>query len=283
MNAIFKNYGLALSKYGDAFAFLFRHNLYWYFIFPLLFNVLLWYGGAIVIDSIFNTFNAWFVSIIGYNEWTFWGSSFFAGSISFIIKIIFKLAFFILYAFLGGYVILILMSPILAILSEKTEKIATGATYNINMVQFIKDVVRGVLIAVRNMFLEIGIYILVLLSTASISLVLLFIPIFGTVLIPVVSFIGTIYMFFVSSYFYGFSYMDYTSERRKLKLGDSILFIKNNKGIAMGNGSVFAFATLLPWCGNFFSSFFSIISVVAATLTIIELDKKQGYVVKKKE
>jgi len=276
MKKLFKNYGLAFSQYGKAFSFIFKHNLYWYFIFPIIFNIVLWFGGAMLVDSLSMSFNMWLSDALGSGEWTFWGASFLTGAMSWLILIIFKLIFFVLYAFLGGYVILILLSPILAILSEKTEKIATGASYDTDFGQIMKDIIRGVLIALRNMFFETGVFIVMLLATGIVNAILFFIPIIGTILIPIVSFAGSVFMFFVSSYFFGFSYMDYTSERRKLTVKQSISYMRANKGAAMGNGSVFAFSTMIPWCGNFLSSFFAIVSVVAATLTVIELDALEG-------
>ena len=74
-------------------------------------------------------------------------------------------------------------------------------------------------------------------------------------------------LFLVSSYFYGFAFIDYTNERRRLTISQSVDFIRKNKGMAIGNGFVFALAMLVPFCGTTIAGFIAIISVVAATIS----------------
>ena len=71
------------------------------------------------------------------------------------------------------------------------------------------------------------------------DIVIGFIPVIGWL----ISFLGN---FVISSYFYGFSFMDYTNERQRLSLKDSIAYISNNKGLAIGIGSVFVFCFFIP-------------------------------------
>ena len=49
---------------------------------------------------------------------------------------------------------MVLMSPLFAYLSEKTEAIATNNTYKFHFVRFLKDTVRGIYIASRNLIFE---------------------------------------------------------------------------------------------------------------------------------
>jgi len=49
---------------------------------------------------------------------------------------------------------LMVLSPLLAIASEKVEKVITGNVYKFNMKQLMKDVVRALRIATRNIFYE---------------------------------------------------------------------------------------------------------------------------------
>jgi CysZ protein len=113
--------------------------------------------------------------------------------------------------------------------------------------------------AFRNLFYELGITLLVIIAT----------------LIPVVNIISgplsAVLLFFITSYFYGFSYMDYTCERKKIKKNDSILLIRKYKGMAIANGTLFSVTLLIPFCGIMLASFSAIIASVGATLAMNEL------------
>ena len=67
-----------------------------------------------------------------------------------LLAILLRILFFILIGLWGGYVVVIVMSPFLAYVSEKTEKILNLNDYPFNLCQFCKDVVRGIALAVRN-------------------------------------------------------------------------------------------------------------------------------------
>ena len=85
--------------------------------------------------------------------------------------------------------------------------------------------------------------------------------------IPVIGFFTGITLFIISAYFYGFAFIDYTNERRRLTVKQSVHFIRENKGMAVGNGVVFALAMFIPFCGTTIAGFVAIVSVVAATIS----------------
>ena len=124
--------------------------------------------------------------------------------------------------------------------------------------------IRGIIIAIRNFALEM------------LAIVLLFFLSF----VPVIGLLSTPILFVVSSYFYGFSFLDYTAERRRLKLKESIFFINRNKGLVITNGSLFAGALLIPIIGVSLSGFLAIISTVAATISILEKEKSEGTILR---
>ncbi|MBQ3676015.1 MAG: EI24 domain-containing protein [Bacteroidales bacterium] len=176
-----------------------------------------------------------------------------------LLAILLRILFFILIGLWGGYVVVIVMSPFLAYVSEKTEKILNLNDYPFNLCQFCKDVVRGIALAVRNSLMEIVVGIVLFLCT--------FIPIAG----PFLSLgIGSILVFLVSAYFYGFSFMDYTNERRKFTVHQSVNWVKSRKGTACGHGCVFALMLYIPILGPFLSAIVAIVSTVAATIDVIE-------------
>jgi len=116
----------------------------------------------------------------------------------------------------------------------------------------IKDMIRGIVIAVRNLMIEI---IFVILA-------------FFVGFIPIIGIIGAIVLFLISSYFYGFSFIDYMNERKKLTIRESVSVGRKYKWIAISNGAVFSISLLVPYCGAFVSLFVSIIAVVAATIAM---------------
>ena len=76
----------------------------------------------------------------------------------------------------------------------------------------------------------------------------------------------------VTSYFYGFSFMDFSNERNRLSIKESVNFIRKKCGIAIGIGLVFYCCLLIPIIGSFLASLLSIISLTAATLSVEEMN-----------
>jgi CysZ protein len=105
------------------------------------------------------------------------------------------------------------------------------------------------------------------LAFSIVFFVISLVPIFGWI----ISIFGN---FLLSSYFYGFAFMDYSNERKKLSIKESILFIRKNKGFASGVGSLFSLCFFIPVIGGIMASFLAVICVVNATLGIEEIDQK---------
>jgi CysZ protein len=169
----------------------------------------------------------------------------FAGIILWLIQMLFYFSLF-------KYVWLILGSPVYAYLSEKTDSIIENATFDFNSKQFSKDILRGIWIAVRNSLWQ---------SVYMISIILLS-------LIPVVGWLTPLLALLIECYYYGFSMLDYSFERKKLTAADSIYFIGNHKGLAIGNGAVFYVMHILPVIGWVLAPAYA---VVAATLSLHDI------------
>lgn len=262
--SLFKNFGVGIGAYGKALSMLFTKQLWWFLLFPIAFNVIVMVASWFGIVSISDAAEAWAKGALQFNDDSFFLAEYLqssSGAISTIVGwavwFISKVLFFVLYGMFGGYIIIMLMSPVFAVLSEKTEEMLTGNKYPFNGDQMMRDVVRGVLIAFRNMFIEMGYMIAIFILS-------FFIPVLGGI-------IGTIILFFIASYFYGFAFIDYTNERRRMTLKQSVQFMRRNKGLAIGNGLVFALAMFVPLCGNLIAGFVAIVSVIAATIATHEL------------
>jgi CysZ protein len=257
---MFKNFGIGLSSYGKAIELLFSKGLIWYMIFPILLNLLFLVLGWLGIGSITDFVENWIEGITKIEKDSFVGaeyltpvSTYISGIASGFVWVLMKFIFFFVFAYFGGYIVVICLSPVFAFLSEKTEEILTGNKYKFNGDQMMRDVVRGVLLALRNLFIELF-YMIVIFILG------LFIPLIGGI-------IGSVLLFFISSYFYGFSFIDYNNERRRMKLKDSVQFMRANKGMAIANGMVFSIFLLIPFCGTTLAGFVAIISVIAATVS----------------
>ena len=253
--SFFKEFSFGLRTYSEALSFIFKKKLAWFFIFPLIFNILLFWFGWDMVNEYSDAAKLYLQNQFELNQGDFWGSGFLKTMMDAFVWLTFKIMFFLLFAYLGGYIIIILMSPVFSYLSERTEKMKTGIDYPFSIRQLVKDVLRGVIIAVRNFSIEV---ILTLLM-----FILSFIPIIG--------WLAAIMLFFISAYFYGFSFMDYALERKKLNFRQSVQFMRENKGIVIANGFVFSLCLIIPFCGVSLSSFAAIISVVAGTLAISEM------------
>lgn len=169
-------------------------------------------------------------------------------------EIMLRLILVLFYFSLFKYLFLIVGSPLFAYLSEKTESIIEGKDYPFNFKQLLKDIVRGVKLALRNTLWQ---------TVYTVSLLLLS-------LFPVVGWITPVITVFVECYYYGFSMLDYSCERHKLSPTESITYIGNHKGLAIGNGMVFYMMHLIPVLGWVLAPSYA---VVAATISLYHQGK----------
>ena len=250
---------LGLKTYKQASRLLFSKQLWWFLLFPLVIYLLLFTGGSILSTQLLDPFRQWLFDLLKVEQFD---QEKFAWLIKFmngLLWIAFKIIFFIVFAIFSGYLVMILMAPVYALLSEKTEKLITNKDYPFYFKQFFKDIYRGIALAVRNMIYETGFVIL--------FLVLGFIPVIG--------WLTSTFLFFISAYFYGFSFMDYSMERRRLGVKKSVHYVRKHKGLAFGNGLLFALLLFIPKIGILLASFTSLISVIAATLAIEKIEASQ--------
>jgi CysZ protein len=135
---------------------------------------------------------------------------------------------------LNKYVVLMLLTPLLAYVSERTEQILRGSQVPFSWRQLLRDIARGTMLSARNALLEL-----------TINLVAWVVTLFVPVLFPVTSLL----MLLVSAYFYGFSMFDYVFERRRLSVGDSLRAAQSHLGLVLGNGLLFALVMKIPLIG----------------------------------
>ena len=112
-----------------------------------------------------------------------------------------------------------------------------------------KDIVRGIKLALRNTLWQ---------TVYTISILLLS-------FLPVVGWVTPVLALFVECYYYGFSMLDYSSERHRLSPAQSIEFISKHKGLAIGNGLMFYFMHGIIVIGWILAPAYA---VIAATISL---------------
>jgi CysZ protein len=156
---------------------------------------------------------------------------------------------FLFYFSLFKFLFLIIGSPVFAYLSERTESIIQGRDFPFSFPQLLKDIARGIRIALRNLLWQ-TVYLMAILILS---------------FIPVIGWLGPLIALLVECYYFGFSMLDYSSERNKLSASQSIDFISRHKGLAIGNGLVFYMMHFIPFIGWLLAPSYA---VVAATLSL---------------
>jgi CysZ protein len=133
------------------------------------------------------------------------------------------------------YIVIIILSPLFAYLSEKTDGLLSGRTFPFVLSKFLKDVLRGIGISLRNMLLE-------TLMVLAGCVICLFIPILS----PLVALL----LFLLNSYFMAFNFFDYVAERNGMSVGKSVRYMRNNRFALLGFGfayNLIAFIPFLDW------------------------------------
>lgn len=248
-----------IRAYGKAWCILFNRKFRWFLLFPLVILTLLFLGGNWLVGYAGDGIYAWVEEPL--KEWVSDISrlSWIGTATGWLIKIVLKIFYFLLFVSFGGYIVLIVMSPVYSWLSERTEAYLTGHKYPFSWKEFGWEIFRGILIVIRNMVVQ--------LLLVGVLFLLSFIPLVGW-LSPVV-------VFLVSAYFYGFSFVDYAIERKRYNVKQSVRYVNRNIGMVTGIGTVFALSLMISWLSLIACCYVSLLSVIAATVAVNEEEKKR--------
>ncbi|MEN9441205.1 MAG: hypothetical protein RLZ33_1282 [Bacteroidota bacterium] len=212
----FKNLLIGLRAYFKAIRFIREHKLYWYILIPAVLMLGIYKIGEHIQQK------AVHVEVTNMNE-----------IIWFLIHMMIEISIALLLMNFAKYLVVILLSPLLAHLSEKTERILTGNTYPFNFQQFFHDVRRGIRIAVRNLIWQYFFFLIIFLVSAIGWKEPEKAPVFYLI-------------YAIAFYYYGFSFIDYVNERRKLNMDESIHFVRQNRGLAVAIGMIYSILILMP-------------------------------------
>lgn len=240
---------LSIESYFNAHQFIRKHQLWKWILIPGILYMILFMVGMYYFFQSSNDAVNYLSNLIGIEKWLQQQDSPMLNFLFVMGSIMIRLILLLLYFSLFKYLFLIVGSPLFAYLSEKTEAILNGKDFPFSFTQLASDMVRGVRIALRNALWQ-SVYLVSLLLIA---------------LIPIVGWIAPMVSLLVECYYYGFSMLDYSSERRRLSASASMQFIGRHKGLAIGNGLVFYAMHAVPFVGWILAPAYA---VVAATLSM---------------
>jgi len=243
-NSFFNGFSASVK----AWKFIAQHQLWHFFLYPIALTIFLGMGiTALLHDQVDN----WTQGLAPFlhiepllsHDWKDAAIAVWNEFSSSIIRVSLWIAAMLIYWKISKYLVLALMSPVMAYLSEKTEYLLTGKQYPFSLKSFFINAARGVLIAGRNFILEMTLLALLLGIDFGISL---FVAPAAVVITPLVAIIS----FLTSAYFYGFSMFDYINERRSASIKNSVQYMRQNTRMVTGNGTAFALFRWIPFVGN---------------------------------
>jgi CysZ protein len=241
----FKDLYIGLRAYWRALVFMKENGLFWYIPIPALFML-----GIYKLGDLMRTYHT---SIASDNmNQIVWG----------LLVLMLEILVGLTLMKFSKYLVVILLSPLLAYLSQKCEKIITGNSYAFSLPQLYRDIRRGVRIALRNIMWHYFFFAIIFL----------------------VSYFGwedpekspVFYLTYVLGFFYyGFSFMDYVNERLRWDLDESIRFVRRHRGLAIAIGMIYSLMILVPvdlgvlFSGSAFEKdFFSGLSIYVVQLLL---------------
>jgi len=228
-----------IRAYFSAFELLNKLKLWKYFAVPVLISV----ATAILIFVL-----AYFLSDkIGDQITDLWSFSWGKEAVSVISNFIGGVVIIVFGLVVYRHVVMAFSAPFMSPVSEKIEKHYLGEVHTDE--KFSITLARAIKINARNLFKEI----------------LFIIPLFFLSLIPVLGIVFTVLIFLIQAYYAGFGNMDYTLERH-YNYKDSIVFVKQHKGIAIGNGIVFMLLLMIPVIGVLLVLPLSVVSATKETV-----------------
>lgn len=244
----------SIQSYSKAHNFIKRHKLWVWIIIPGVVYSILFIISLYTFNQASNNLIEWLSIKTGLKAWLDEKQSGMLGLIFTLAALSLWIIQMMLYFSLFKYLWLIFGSPFFAYLSEKTESILRKEKFTFNASHFLKDILRGIKIALRNAFWQ-TIYMIAII-------VMSLVPVLGLA-IPLIAFL-------TESYYYGFSMLDYNCERKQMNASESIFYIGKHRGLAIGNGLVFYCMLLLPVIGWVLAPAYA---VVAATLSLHETNR----------
>ncbi|MDX2071414.1 MAG: EI24 domain-containing protein [Haliscomenobacter sp.] len=212
---MFTSFLAGVSAYGRALQLCFKYNLWIYFLVPALLSILLGGGMIYGIWNVSDNLGNWMAG--------FWPFSWGKGWVDNVAQVFGGLAVGAFAFIIFRNLVLALAGPFMSLLSERVENRLRGeVSATFKMSAFLSDMVRGIRIAIRLIVRELFFTTLLFLLG----------------LIPGLAMVTTPLIFIVQAYYAGAGNIDFALERH-YRVRDSIRFVRQNRGLAIGNGTVY--------------------------------------------
>lgn len=232
-----------------AHRFIKKHNLWKWILVPGLVYAVLFFACIYFFGKTCNDFLEWLNLETGLKNWIDQVNDPLIGFLLTLGSLILWLLLLLFYFSLFKYVFLAFGAPIFTYLSEKIESIIEGKPHKFEVLLVYKGFVRALGIAVRNVLWQ-SVYSLTILLVG---------------LVPIIGWPAPILSIFIECFYLGFSMLDHSLEHNDKSTSESMLFINNHQGLAIGNGIVFYAMHLMPFIGWVLAPAYS---VVAASLSM---------------
>lgn len=245
-----KNIFKGIKAYAGSIGLISKLGLWRYFGIPILISI---FVGTIILISAYtlaDDFGYYFSKL-----WIWdWGKETFF----FLSKILSGILILLVGIIIYKHVVMALSAPFMSPVSEKIEAYLLGVdNHKHRKTSFGEQLWRGIRINMRNLGMEI----------------LLTIPILIIGFIPVLGFVSTILLLLTQGYYAGFGNMDYTLERH-FNYSESIKFVKQHRGLAIGNGIVFILFLLIPIIGFILVLPLSVTAASTETVALLQAENK---------
>lgn len=258
----FVGFGKGFLYFFKAFGLVFEKGLGHYIFYPLILWIIMLLVSIYYTSEFGNYIQTWIDeqirTIPEEGHWLSWLKGFENGWLGFIAAWVIKIFLWFISGTFMKYLTLILLSPVFSLLSEAVAVRMGAKNVPFDMVQLMKDILRGTMISLRNMMLE---------------YFLMFVCFFLCMIFPPLAILLTPFMFIAGWYFIGFSMLDYSCERNKMGVIKSVRFIRSNTGLACGLGFCYSVFMWLPLVGLMFGP---IMAVTGGTMIFEEIQRDRS-------
>ncbi len=232
---------VGFSGYLSAIRFINKHKMWPYIIGAAFFNLFAFIFVGILAWIYTGNLISWLYSFINlpsdYEQWS--------NALQITVGVFIRILLILVYLNLFKYIILFIFAPVLAFISEKTQNILHNEKREIKLHHVLRDIIRGMFIAVILIVLQIFSWLILLLLCFT---------------LPFLAPFYLIIVFIIESFFYGASMVDYRNEYFGLTVKQSLKKIFHYKGIAFGNGLFLNLLILIPVLGVLFAPSMAVIS-----------------------
>lgn len=253
-NSIYDNIKLSALAFKEANSIIWHQGFWKFLIYPIIMATLFFISTFSLAMVYLQILTDWLYHFFPQqSEFPF--INFLLKALYYVLSIGIKIIYILLYLSLFKNIMLIILTPLMAILAEKTAKHLGYKTGNFKWNIFLCNIWRGIRINTLNLFKELLLTLLLFLIS--------FIPGLG-LLTPIL-------LILIQSYFYGFSMMDYSMELKSFSIKDSLNFMRNNKSLAISIGGFFYLLFIIPFLGWVFAPIYGTVAATIATFKKLEI------------